>query len=255
VETEKQVIRMKRGVNRIYYRGLRIIFLFAVSAVFLSAAVAQETQKTEKNKELPQPRNIKVKEEHKDAKGNTVRTIEYDQGLTHITETIVIPPKSNIVPRVPIDPDTLNRDSLLLVVNKSKYNLEVYYRRKMVRSYKAVFGPKPLENKCMAGDRCTPEGWFTIKNKNPASKYDKFMLLNYPDDSALARFNRLKEKGSLPKSARIGGDVGIHGIWKGGDDMIEMGVCWTDGCVALKNKDVEELYKFVGIGTRVYIRK
>ncbi len=157
--------------------------------------------------------------------------------------------------RVPINPDTLNKDSVMLVVNKSAYTVEVYYRRKRIRTYKAVFGPKPLENKIVAGDRCTPEGWFKIQNKNPNSKYNKFMQLNYPNDSSVARFNRLKAQGALPQSARIGGDVGIHGVWKGGDDMIDMGVCWTDGCVALKNKDIEELYTFVGVGTRVYIRK
>jgi lipoprotein-anchoring transpeptidase ErfK/SrfK len=81
------------------------------------------------------------------------------------------------------------------------------------------------------------------------------MGLNYPNDSALARFNKLKANGVIPKTARIGGDVGIHGIWPGGDNMIDLGVGWTDGCVALKNKDIEELFTIVGVGTRVYIRK
>lgn len=234
-----------------YCRQYKYLFLIFYSLFFQNGWA----QNAGTDKALPQPRNLKIKEEHKDAKGNTVRTIEYDQGQSHYTETVVIPPISKILPRIQINADTLNKDSVLIVVNKQHYNLEVYYRRKMIRSYKAVFGPRPMENKIMAGDRCTPEGWFTIKNKNPYSKYDRFMLLNYPDDSAVARFNRLKEKGSVPKSANIGGDIGIHGIWKGGDDMIEMGVCWTDGCVALKNKDIEELYTFVGLGTRVYIRK
>jgi murein L,D-transpeptidase YafK len=125
----------------------------------------------------------------------------------------------------------------------------------MVRNYRAVFGPTPKMNKNMEGDRCTPEGVFHIAGKNPNSKYNKFMLLSYPNDSARIRFNKLKQQGLIPKTARIGGDIGIHGIWKGGDDMIEMGVGWTDGCVALKNRDVEELYTFVGVGTKVVIRK
>ncbi|MCB0697519.1 MAG: L,D-transpeptidase, partial [Chitinophagaceae bacterium] len=49
--------------------------------------------------------------------------------------------------------------------------------------------------------------------------------------------------------------VGIHGIWDRGDDMIELGVGWTDGCVALKNADMDELYKIAGMGTRVFIKK
>jgi murein L,D-transpeptidase YafK len=200
-----------------------------------------------------QPVNVKILDEHKDKKGNTVRTVQYELNGRRIVETEIIPP--TIGRRVPINPDTMNSDSVLVVVNKSKNNLEIYYRRKLIRAYKAVFGPKPLENKKMAGDRCTPEGWFTIKSKNPQSKYHKFLLINYPNDSTKACFNRLKAKGEIPQNAQPGSDVGIHGIWKGGDDMIELGIGWTDGCIALKNADIDDLYTLVGNGTRVYIRK
>ena len=238
--------------------GKAFIFLiFFILGIFFTGPVqAQEKPKTVQKVEpdnLPRPRDIKVVDEHKDKNGNLVRTIQYRQGNSLMTETQVIHPIVNF--RVPINPDTLNKDSVMVVVNKSKYTVEVFYRQRKIRSYKAVFGPKPMENKVMAGDRATPEGLFKIQNKNPSSKYNKFMLLNYPNDSSIARFNRLKATGVLPSSARIGGDVGIHGIWKGGDDMIDLGVCWTDGCVALKNKDIEELYTFVGIGTSVYIKK
>ncbi|MCW3120579.1 MAG: L,D-transpeptidase [Flavipsychrobacter sp.] len=235
------------------YRMNRLGGIWVIVLVLCSISLHSRAQV--KGNEPPAPTNYRVLEEHKDAKGNTVRTVQYEQGRNKMIETLVIPPKAAINLHRPINPDTLNKDSVLIVVNKSKYNVEVYYRRKMIRYYKAVFGPKPLENKKMEGDRCTPEGWFTIKNKNPNSKYDKFLQLNYPNDSCMACFNRLKDGGNLPKAARIGGDIGIHGMWKGGDDMIENGVGWTDGCIALKNRDIEELYTFTGIGTRVFIRK
>jgi len=233
----------------------QFLFLF-LSCLFSINSQAQSKYPSGTVKDIqPQahPKNIKVINEHKDKNGNLVRTIQYELNGKKITEIETLP--NNIGIRVPINPDTMNKDSVMVLVNKSRFNLEVYYRRKIIRSYKAVFGPKPQENKHMAGDRCTPEGWFTIKNKNPSSKYHKFMLLNYPNDSSYAQFNRLKDKGLLPQTAQIGGDVGIHGIWKGGDDMIDMGVCWTDGCVAIKNKDIEDLYTLVSVGTRVYIRK
>lgn len=203
-----------------------------------------------------QPRNLKVINEEPDGKGNIVRTVQYEQGYMRVTEQIIMPQKrvTSFNPYT-INPDTLKKDSLLIVVDKKRYVVQLFYRHRLIRAYKAVFGPQPLSNKCMEGDRCTPEGLFTIKNKNPNSRYNKFMLLSYPNDSAVARFNKLKEKGVIPASARIGGDIGIHGIWKGGDDMIEMGVGWTDGCVALKNKDIEDLYSMVGVGTRVLIKK
>jgi hypothetical protein len=244
-----------------FYSKVSVVMKWcALAGCFLLLSLAGRAQvtATEKHRGVEteqQPRNIKVLDEHKDSKGNTVRVIQYEQKGQRITETMTIPPKENINTRVRINPDTINTDSVLVIVNKSKFNVEVLYRHRLIRYYKAVFGPKPLEDKKVAGDRCTPEGWFTIQNKNPSSKYHKFLLLNYPNDSTIARFNIQKARGTLPASAKIGGDIGIHGIWKGGDDMIEMGVCWTDGCIALRNKDVEELYSLVGVGTRVYIRK
>ncbi|NDC40161.1 MAG: hypothetical protein EBZ77_01225 [Chitinophagia bacterium] len=200
------------------------------------------------------PENIRVVEEYNDGRGYAVRTIEYYQNGKRVRETIrkpVLPP----VAERPINPDSVIHDSLYVEVIKSKYKVDVYYKRKRIRSYAAVFGPRPLENKCMEGDRCTPEGVFRIKMKNPNSHYHKFMLLDYPNDSSLVRFNELKKEGKLPPTARAGGNVGIHGIWKGGDELIDLGVGWTDGCVALKNNDIDELYRFLSVGTRVYIRK
>ena len=201
-------------------------------------------------------KNLKVISEEPDGKGNIVRIIQYDQGVMRITETTITPkalPLGSTAVR--FRPDTLIKDSVRLVVDKSKHCLMVFYRKRMLRAYKATFGPKPLLDKCMKGDRCTPEGEFKITNINPNSKYNKFMLINYPNENTREKFAKLKSSGIIPKTARIGGDIGIHGIWAGGDDMIELGVGWTDGCVALKNKDIEELYSIVGVGTKVVIVK
>jgi len=201
------------------------------------------------------PTNIKVLDEYKDGKGNLVRVVQFNEGLMRVTQTIIEPIRPTIGIVVPIRMDTVRKDSLSIHISKSSYMLLVRYRGKVIRSYKAVFGPNPMQNKLVEGDRNTPEGTFKIVTKNAGSKYDKFLGLNYPNDSSYARFNRLKAAGQLPASARIGGDVGIHGIWPGGDDMIQLGIGWTDGCIALKNKDVEELFSIVGVGTKVTIRK
>jgi murein L,D-transpeptidase YafK len=231
-------------------RGFRRFLLLLVVVVGSLPASAQ--LKPEPGKEnLPQ--NIKVLEEHKDKNGNIVRTIQYYQNGARIIETRTVRAGFNY--RVPINPDTMNKDSVSILVNKAQNVLEVYYRRRRIRSYQAVFGPKPLVAKCVEGDRCTPEGAYRIKLKKPQSKYHKFMLLDYPNDSSIVRFNRMKAQGLIPQTARMGGDVGIHGIWQGGDDVIEMGMGWTDGCVAIKNKDIDDLYPLVGVGTPVIIRK
>lgn len=201
-------------------------------------------------------KNLKVIRETDDGKGHIIRELSYTRGNIKVTETIFITKGPTLAElRRPIRPDTLNKKELEIVVSKSHYRVGLYYKNRLIRSYKAVFGPNPQLNKIMEGDRNTPEGQFTIMSKNPASQYNKFMLISYPNDSAYFRFNKLKAAGKIPSNARIGGAIGIHGIWRGGDDMIEMGVGWTDGCVAIKNKDIEELFTLVGVGTKVTIRK
>lgn len=236
-----------------YLKRVRGALYFLCCLLFLGVSVGYATtpDTTDKNR----PKNLKLVHEEPDGKGNLVRIIQYNKGNMRVTETIIMPIKKKYNTYVPVNPDTINKDSVYLVINKSDYTLQVRYRKKVLRSYKATFGPNPQENKCMEGDRCTPEGWFRISGYNPRSKYHRFLRINYPNDSTYIRFKYLKEKGIIPMHARIGGDIGIHGVWKGGDDLIELGVGWTDGCIALKNKDIEELCSLVGIGTRVYIGK
>lgn len=221
--------------------------------IFISFKTSAQGLKVDESEPV---KNLKLIREEDDGKGHIVRTIQYSRGNVRVTETIFMakPPSMAMVNK-PIRADTMDKKYVEIRVNKSQYRVMVLYRKKPIRVYKAVFGPNPKLNKLMEGDRNTPEGLFTITNKNPASKYNKFMLLSYPNDSAYSRFNRLKANGKIPSTAKIGGAIGIHGIWKGGDDMIEMGVGWTDGCVAIKNKDVEELFSMVGVGTKVFISK
>lgn len=201
------------------------------------------------------PKDVKVVSEVEDGKGNIVRKLQYKQGSMIVTETIIMPKPVKVGGRRYINMDSINRDSIVILVDKSHYTLMVFYKRRLIRNYRAVFGPHPEQNKQMEGDRNTPEGWFTITRLNPKSKYNKFMELSYPDAKHHERFNTLKQRGVIPRNARIGGNVGIHGIWPGGDNMIELGVGWTDGCVALRNADMDDLYKIAGIGTRVFIKK
>jgi len=231
------------------YSGLRSITLLLFALILFFSASAQAPQKN-----YDKPHDLKVISE-KIENGYLVRTVEYREAGMLVTETIFMPRVKMQDLHNPINPDTLNKDSVMIMVDKSHYIVHVYYKKQLVRNYKAVFGPHPLQNKCMEGDRCTPEGWFKIASKNANSRYDRFMGLSYPSDSDIIRFNKMKQKGQIPATARIGNSVGIHGIWPGGDDMIEMGVGWTDGCIALKNRDIEELFKFVGVGTKVYIKK
>jgi lipoprotein-anchoring transpeptidase ErfK/SrfK len=107
----------------------------------------------------------------------------------------------------------------------------------------------------MEGDRNTPEGTFKINAKRPHAKWDRFISIDYPNQESLAKFNRRKQKGEIPAHARPGGGIGIHGTWPNDDHVVDKYSNWTEGCISLKRRDVEDLYSYIPVGTPVTIRK
>ena len=81
------------------------------------------------------------------------------------------------------------------------------------------------------------------------------MLLDYPTQETLVKFNQKKQRGEIPKNASPGGGVGIHGVWPHEDFIIDRYKNWTLGCISLKNSDVQELYSYIPTGTPVLIKK
>lgn len=142
-----------------------------------------------------------------------------------------------------------------IVVDKSDYELHVYDAKGWYATYPVVFGADPLKDKKMEGDRCTPEGDFKILSKRPHNKWSRFMLLDYPNQETMAKFNQRKQRGEIPKNATPGGGVGIHGVFPHEDFVIDRYKNWTLGCISLKNSDVQELYSYIPIGTPVSIKK
>jgi murein L,D-transpeptidase YafK len=142
-----------------------------------------------------------------------------------------------------------------LVIDKSDYELNVYDEKGWFATYPVVFGNNTLSDKKMEGDRNTPEGVFRITSKRVHDKWDRFMGIDYPTKESYEKFKLRKQRGEIPASARIGGDIGIHGTWPNDDYMIDRYKNWTMGCISMKNGDVEDLYKYVTAGTRVTIRQ
>jgi lipoprotein-anchoring transpeptidase ErfK/SrfK len=135
-----------------------------------------------------------------------------------------------------------------IVVYKRERTLTLYYRGVPLRSYFVALGSKPVGDKISAGDKRTPEGLFHIDYHNPASKYHLALHISYPDAEHRARSQAL---GFEP-----GGDIMIHGLPKessdvGKDHRIDD---WTNGCVALTNQEIEEIWRAVPDGTPVQIK-
>jgi len=145
--------------------------------------------------------------------------------------------------------------TVYIVIDKSDYELNVYDDKGWFATYPVVFGNNSLGDKRMEGDRCTPEGNFHIVAKKVHDKWDRFIALDYPTKESYEKFRERKLRGEIPNSARIGGGVGIHGTWPNDDYIIDRYKNWTNGCISMKNKDVEDLYSYLPVGTSVTIRK
>ncbi len=135
-----------------------------------------------------------------------------------------------------------------VVVAKESHRMTLYDSGRAVRTYPVDLGYNSVRDKQHAGDNATPEGRYliTAKKGHGSSRYYKALLLNYPNDEDRAQFQRLRTNGDLPRWASPGGLIEIHGEGGRGKD-------WTNGCVALSNHDMDELFTRVGVGTPVTI--
>jgi murein L,D-transpeptidase YafK len=145
--------------------------------------------------------------------------------------------------------------TVYVVIVKTTYELKVYDQDGWYGTYPVVFGSKSLGDKMMEGDRKTPEGTYHIASKRPHEKWDKMMLIDFPLKADFDKFNQRKAQGLIPKTARLGGGIAIHGTWPHDDMAVDLFQNWTNGCIALKNEDVDELYDMLPVGTSVQIVK
>ena len=117
----------------------------------------------------------------------------------------------------------------------------------MLDTYACELGRNPAYQKRYAGDGATPEGKYTVVDvKAQGSKYYKALVLDYPNGRDRERYAENKATGTIPPGTGPGGHIEIHGM--GG-----RGLDWTDGCVALTDRDMDDIMKLAGVGTPVTI--
>jgi murein L,D-transpeptidase YafK len=145
--------------------------------------------------------------------------------------------------------------NIYIIVDKSDYELRVYDDEGWYATYPVVFGSKSLEDKMMEGDRKTPEGTFKIISKKPHQKWHKMLMLDYPNKESWDKFKSRKQRGVIPKSARIGGGIAIHGTWPNDDIVVDDFTNWTQGCISVKNEDLDDLFQYVNVGTTVKVQR
>lgn len=140
-----------------------------------------------------------------------------------------------------------------LVISKSRHRMEAWSGTRLVKIYRVAVGRGGAGPKLMEGDNRTPEGLYRVVRRFPSRKYHRFLLLSYPNDRDRRAFLQARRAGRIPAGARIGGQIGIHGEKRGFRLLPHKWVDWTQGCVAVDDDEIEELYTAVAPDARVEI--
>ena len=134
-----------------------------------------------------------------------------------------------------------------IVVLKSAHTMTLYSSNNVLRQYKVAIGRGPKGPKKQQGDHKTPEGQYVIDSKNDHSRFHLALHVSYPNanDRSQAARNHLDP----------GGMVEIHGLppYFAFAGSLQSLIDWTDGCIAVSNAEIEEIWKLVPIGTKVEI--
>lgn len=135
-----------------------------------------------------------------------------------------------------------------VMVLKKDRTLQLLSQGKVIKSYKVALGGDSIGPKTQQGDHKTPEGVYVLDSRNAHSQFYKSIHISYPSphDRAAAR-----SKGVSP-----GGDVFVHGLpsgykWVGASHRLKD---WTDGCIAVTDEEIDEIWAAVADGTPIEIR-
>ena len=134
-----------------------------------------------------------------------------------------------------------------VVVDKSDRTLSLMSGPRAVRTFPIYLGGQPVGHKRHQGDRRTPEGRYLLHARNRQSRYYRALRISYPNDADRAAAQAL---GKPP-----GGDIMVHGMPSLAKRNLLMfeGSNWTDGCIALSNPHMAEVWSLVKVGTPIEI--
>lgn len=145
----------------------------------------------------------------------------------------------------PLPPDV--RADLVRVEKRAR-TLTLFRSGEALRSYPVSLGGDPVGHKRREGDERTPEGRYVLDYRNPASAAHRSIHVSYPDWADVAR---ARAEGVPP-----GGMIMVHGITNGLGWLGRLHRLWdwTDGCIAVTNAEMDEIWNAVPDGTPIEIR-
>jgi murein L,D-transpeptidase YafK len=129
-----------------------------------------------------------------------------------------------------------------VVVHKSRREMLLLSGESIVRSYRVALGREPVGHKQREGDGRTPEGRYTIDRRNPNSKYHLSLHISYPSPADVDR--------ARAQSLDPGCDIMIHGLKPG---VAHPQTDWTQGCIAVTDSEMDEIWTLVADYTPIEI--
>ncbi len=135
-----------------------------------------------------------------------------------------------------------------VVVRKGARELVLLREGRVMRRYDVALGFAPKGPKRERGDGRTPEGEYVLHGRNAQSKFHRSLRISYPNEEDRAR---AESRGVHP-----GGEIMIHGLPEGREEIgsDHTTADWTDGCVAVTNEEMDEIWERVDDGTPIEIR-
>lgn len=133
-----------------------------------------------------------------------------------------------------------------VVVLKSQRALLLMKGDEVLKRYIVSLGGNPVGAKVRQGDHKTPEGSYILDRHNANSEYYRSIHISYPNADDLARARK--------SGARPGGELYIHGLPNEFHGDGEALGDWTEGCIAVTNADLDEIWRAVADGTPIEIK-
>jgi murein L,D-transpeptidase YafK len=128
-----------------------------------------------------------------------------------------------------------------VVVRKSTRAMLLLRGQSVLRMYRVALGREPVGHKEREGDGRTPEGRYVIDRRNPKSRYHLALHISYPNPEDAVR--------AAAAGVSPGGDIMIYGLKDGEQREGD----WTQGCIAVTDPEMDEIWSLVGDGTEIWI--
>ncbi len=158
--------------------------------------------------------------------------------------------REKVPPCTPAPPATTMTVAMTVdrvLIRKGARRLTLFCNGKAIKTYRVALGSNPLGKKTTKGDGRTPEGCYIIDRRKADSRYHRALHISYPNEE--------DKRQAAARGVSPGGDIMIHGLkngmgWVGKGHRLQD---WTKGCVAMTNKEIDEIWRMVMDGTTVEI--